>query len=66
MNRQQMTAIAAVAGAVFLLFYWTHLIFVSGIKSAESDLRTINTKIEKSAALAAKIKKQQSQHSNDE
>ncbi|PLX68503.1 MAG: hypothetical protein C0603_04945 [Denitrovibrio sp.] len=56
MNRQQITTIVAIAGAIFLLFYWTHLIFNSGIKSADSSVKTIQTKIDKSSALAAKAK----------
>lgn len=56
MNRQQITMIAAVAGAIFLIFYWTHLSFNSGIKNAQSSLKTIQTKIDKSTSLAIKAK----------
>lgn len=56
MNRQQIMAAAAAAGAVFLLFYWTHSAFSSAIKSAESSLTAIEAKAEKAAALAAEAK----------
>jgi hypothetical protein len=56
MNRQQIMTYAAAAGGVFLLFYWTHLGFSSAIKNTKSDISVIETKIEKSAVLAASAK----------
>lgn len=57
MNRQQMMPYIAAVGAVFLLFYWTHLGFQSAIETTKSDIKTLEKKIEKTTALAAKIKK---------
>ena len=57
MNRQQVMTYFAGAGAVFLLFYWTHLGFQSAIKNTKSDIITLENRIEKTSALASKIKK---------
>jgi len=57
LNRQQAITVAAVAGAIFLLFFWTHLIFRSSMNSADASVKTLETKIDKALALSIKIKK---------
>lgn len=56
MNRQQIYIIVAAVGVVFLIFYWTHAMFSSGVRSAEANLKSLETKIEKAAALAIEAK----------
>lgn len=57
MNRQQILTYVAVAGGIFLIFYWTHLGFNSAINSTKSNISALEKKIEKTSALAASAKK---------
>ncbi|PLX67640.1 MAG: hypothetical protein C0602_09805 [Denitrovibrio sp.] len=56
MNRQKIMTIAIAAGAIFLVFYWTHLAFNSKINSAKSELKAVEANIEKAGKLIAEIK----------
>jgi len=53
MNRQQITAYAAVVGAIFLIFYWTHMAFSSAALKAENSISSVQKQIEKASKLAA-------------
>jgi len=55
MNREKIMKIAAAAGIILLVFYWTHLGFSSSTAQAKSDIAKIQDKIEKSAALLIEI-----------
>lgn len=56
MNRQQVMTAVFAAGLIFLVFYWTNAAFKSGIKGAQSRLKTVGVKIDKASALAAQAR----------